>query len=730
MSYVLDYLGTQFTSTNALIGNLQTYNTAGQPFLNIAENILDSAKFYMLKSNSPTGAMNAKLYAHTGTYGTSSVGTGTALATSDTVDASTLTTSNTLITFTFSGANRVKLSANTYYIIAVEFNGGDATNTATVAVNTSNAGFGNRASKTSLNVWTARTDDLIFYVYGDFPPVAPLQLPAPSSLSIPTTYLYKVYDTSGTYIGLLDNVVSDFKYNQTINTAGTQIEIEIEQNEPDSFTVNNNRIEVYEINNYYPNGLLKFNGYISKWQATYGGNDNIKLTCLNLTQDTNNIYLATGQSAFLSQATDTGNTYVDPNTGPVGLLQTFTVGSNITCASVDVEISVTSGITAGLRYYVEIWQQAGGAPSKTADTRLGQGWVSVPSAISTKTVKNVTITSKPALTTATNYYIKAYWNGFSGASDGTTYYSNANPYAGGQMYTVTNLGFSTEVDTPSAGNDMYFVIYQQGGGLSGTYASKSTGYIMRDIMLNYQSNGGSAQIPNLYIPAGTAGFPLTYDSVTYTFKIQTILQSIQKVLDLAPAGYYWYIDPATLMMTFQIAATYPEIIVRKTADIKQLEVVSTKEKLINNVYFVGGDDGTATNTDIFVNKNNVLTGDRLGSILLTDNRVTSTTGGLTTARLIAQNYLDNNNVEKYETKLFVPANVTDVNLFHIGQMVGFNGFGNFVDSLLLQIVNLAYSPDGVELTLGSVPPKTSTALNKLSNSLQITQTAKAPITPS
>ena len=59
--------------------NVNDYNTLyngvytflGQSFTNTNAGVLDSAKFYLKKSGSPTGSVYAKVYAHTGTYGTS-----------------------------------------------------------------------------------------------------------------------------------------------------------------------------------------------------------------------------------------------------------------------------------------------------------------------------------------------------------------------------------------------------------------------------------------------------------------------------------------------------------------------------------------------------------------------------------------------------------------------------------------------------------------------------------
>ena len=64
--------------------------------------------------------MIAKLYAHSGTFGVSSIPTGVVLATSDAIDISILPTSFNLIIFNFTGVEQYTLVADTYYCIAIE----------------------------------------------------------------------------------------------------------------------------------------------------------------------------------------------------------------------------------------------------------------------------------------------------------------------------------------------------------------------------------------------------------------------------------------------------------------------------------------------------------------------------------------------------------------------------------------------------------------------------------
>lgn len=137
----------------------------GQGFASGVGGELDSAKFYLKKTGSPPSNMQVSIFAHTGTYGTNSRGTGSALATSDVISASTLSTSFGVITFTFSGAQRITLTPSTYYFVAFEYSAGDGSNRVDIGIdNTSPTHASNRAGYTT--AWAANsTQDTIFYVY-------------------------------------------------------------------------------------------------------------------------------------------------------------------------------------------------------------------------------------------------------------------------------------------------------------------------------------------------------------------------------------------------------------------------------------------------------------------------------------------------------------------------------------------------------------------------------------
>lgn len=129
---------------------------------------LSSIKLYLRnKYAGQTGTIRVDVYAHTGSFGSSSVPTGAVLASSDALDISAFSTSvYEFKTLAFSGANRIMLAANTAYVFVVKgisISGGAYVQVAKVtATGVYHPGnecyYGGSWSPESAN-------DLIFYLY-------------------------------------------------------------------------------------------------------------------------------------------------------------------------------------------------------------------------------------------------------------------------------------------------------------------------------------------------------------------------------------------------------------------------------------------------------------------------------------------------------------------------------------------------------------------------------------
>jgi hypothetical protein len=171
MALIDSFTGAGAGSFAGLSVYLNSPTARGQSFFNTATAVLTSYRLSIFKTGSPTGDVYAKLYAHTGTFGTDSVPTGSPLATSDPIDITTITTSSAWREFTFS--TPYEMQASTYYCIIIYFNGGDSSNTLrtrfVLTQPPSHAGNPFR-SEDGVSGWTVNDGDMLFEVYGDSPP--------------------------------------------------------------------------------------------------------------------------------------------------------------------------------------------------------------------------------------------------------------------------------------------------------------------------------------------------------------------------------------------------------------------------------------------------------------------------------------------------------------------------------------------------------------------------------
>lgn len=131
---------------------------------------LGSAVFALSRVGSPPGDAVVEIFAHSGTFGTSSIGTGSALATSDALSAGTIPASETLTEYFFGGGNRITLDNGIKYVAVVSYSAGDASNYIDLGYSFSSPTHpGNLAYITS-ETWTpASNSDCKFYIY-DIPP--------------------------------------------------------------------------------------------------------------------------------------------------------------------------------------------------------------------------------------------------------------------------------------------------------------------------------------------------------------------------------------------------------------------------------------------------------------------------------------------------------------------------------------------------------------------------------
>jgi len=564
---------------------------------------------------------------------------------------------------------------------------------------------------------------------------------------------YKIYTPAGVYLGLLQNVTTPFQYNQPIATAFVQLQITVGQTadvadqavtpitdeagnpitdeagnnllierQPDvvgssnsnALIANDNIIVVVEYSNYYPNGLVKFTGYISKWKATFGASNDILITCISNGQDLVNYPVQGTPIQDQAQTNTDGNTTINNLTSTS--FQIITPGASTTTLN-RITLQLASVIANNPTLTVNLYASS------------SSGILNLSSALSANP-PDATASAVVASTSPTNYdfiFNYTYPNGTPGyfiiiltttdTNGVKLYYQDGSPYAGGNLFNGKGL-------FPFDGTcSLYFKTFYSSSTINAAYVNDDPSFVMNDLVTNYNKLGGSITVP-------VGGYSNTNTLATYTFKMQTILQAIQATVALAPANWYWYVDPATGVLQFAKANTVADITIIRKRHINEIDIEATKENIKNTAYFTGGDDGTATSTNILVKVSKALGGNRVGLALLSDNRVNSATGGTVTAKLIAQNYLNVNNSEQYIANAIIQDQTMDINLLKLGLMVGFSGFGNFVDNLLLQIVGVNYQSDQAILQLGTLPKRDTAVVAAIQAGLQYAQTVANPSTPS
>lgn len=159
-----EHNGTENEAISAAGGYFQGI---GQSWAQPATATLDKVQWYLSKQGSPTGNAVAKIYAHSGTFGTSSVPTGTALATSGVFDVSTLSGAYAMIDFTFTGIDKISLSGSTNYVLTFEYSGGDALNYVQLGTDATAPTHAGNESYLFSGSWNNASDDAIFAIYVD-----------------------------------------------------------------------------------------------------------------------------------------------------------------------------------------------------------------------------------------------------------------------------------------------------------------------------------------------------------------------------------------------------------------------------------------------------------------------------------------------------------------------------------------------------------------------------------
>lgn len=568
---------------------------------------------------------------------------------------------------------------------------------------------------------------------------------------VPIRFIHRVYN-GARYLGILPKVTSPFAYALDINSVGSTLNIECgvsadtasqpgsrittEAGDPitdesgnyiytdgqppivgrgsdvdPKIIQNGNRIEVWQYDYYNPNGKLVFNGQVRRIGASYGqsSENKIKMLVVSTGADMDD-YIARG--------------------GP------FNYTNDVSQTSQNASV-VVNGYGGGWNRYAQSWLVGAGAAKLGAITLLLNGAADVTISVYdnpnggnllgtiTKSVNTGGVAAAvqfafSSLITqvvgSTYYFTVAVGNG----QAITLYYSTSAPYANGQMYNSSYGGGSGGGGYYAMTGDLYFVTAYGVPTTTATYTSQdpSTG-MLKPIIDDYVLRGGK-------INYSASSIDATGLSLTVQFNTETILDALKKLLTTAPAGFYYYVDLGTNTLYFKQTLSTATLKLIKGRHLTKLDLEMSIENVKNDLLFSGGEVSPGVNLykEYVDQTSKTLYGQRLAK--QSDNRVTVSA----TADAIGNSYIAENKNEYYETSVSISAQTMDLTLLKPGMTVGLRGFGGFVETLVLQITHIEYTPAQATLTIGNLPQKFSNEFESVIRGLVAQQTISNPSAPS
>lgn len=321
-------------------------------------------------------------------------------------------------------------------------------------------------------------------------------------------------------------------------------------------------------------------------------------------------------------------------------------------------------------------------------------------------------------------------------------------------------GFISRYDPRTDGPQEYVMVYCLG------YHTQMTSYLLESSLgvtgLAYSSMDPGEIAEDIINKAMTAGLPISWNEqtlqktgtvVSYTFQANTIQEAIDKILELTPSGWYWYVDADKLLhlhpKSEQALHTFT---IGK--EVFYIEPQKRIENVINRIYFIGGIPiGETEPMYGRYERSASIQAYGMRSVKKTDERVKLQA----TMDTIAGNILDAQENPELRTVIRVKnndydrENGYDIESIRVGDTCQIRNYQDIDSSskwdvmdwdvgfwdlnirnlteTIMQIVEIKYTPNWVELTISSKIPNVSKRIEDINRNLVDTQVADAPDAP-
>jgi len=566
-------------------------------------------------------------------------------------------------------------------------------------------------------------------------------------------YLYKVYDQLDNYIGVWNDVVSDYGTSEQINSAGSTVKVVLARPADDfgeGIDVDFDYIvRIYAIDADEVNGTPRFTGYISSYTPVFDDDEKVEIDVWGFGAKLDSFIIQGGELTDVAQTSSNlaYNTGLTNTIAIISAAQSFEAATTGSINRIELQLQSTNP-TSVTAYFI----LRSGTPAATEYFGLGDegtylAYTSVtvaPAAIDTYSFNFATPVDVVAGET---YWFEVWTEDPAPINPPYTAlqvrYSSVNPYADGAMYIGTKnpeiMGHIESYYSLQAGADLWFNVYQTTGSTTVAYNSYDPSDILRAILDDYVSRGG---VVNYDVDS----IEDTGTVVSYTFNTNTVWEGMKKCLELAPAGWYLYIDQSTNLVHFHPKANVSDYEFTMGKDIITISPEKRTEDIKNIIYFTGGGDPPLFR--VYTAPDSIeLYGPKVHRYV--DQRVTVAA----TATAIANSILDENRAPELRLSVTVLDNSLDpvrgmnIESITLGQMIGIRnveGYGptlwdisewdvdywdfNIQDlsSPVLQIVRIERSPNKCTIFCSTTPPDVSKRIEDINRNLEASQTVNNP----
>jgi hypothetical protein len=289
-------------------------------------------------------------------------------------------------------------------------------------------------------------------------------------------------------------------------------------------------------------------------------------------------------------------------------------------------------------------------------------------------------------------------------------------------YTFGPMYYAEPATEPPISNisteEMTFKLFSGGVETDATFNSYDPSDMVRDTVDGY---GGLVRYTDDSIE--DTGYSLDYRFIT-----AAALDIIAKARELAPANWYWYVDPATGILYFRETSTTPDHVFTLGQHLLEFNFDATIEYIKNVVYFTGGPTAGVNLLKKYTDLGS-LASNRVGMQKLYDNRITE--ADEPSAASISDSFMDENSDEVFTADPIVISGETyDTSTIKNGDTVKLAGFANFIEGILFQVTEVRPIGGDMEVTFGKIPAKSDAYVDELRRRLDSEQTLDNPNTPS